>query len=589
MSSNAVASANLYERLGIESTATSEEIRQAYRALLKQYTPERAPEEFKRIREAYEALSDPATRSQYDQSIRDRTGGILGRADAAMQAEDYASAEVMLKQALLEMPDLAIARNLLGLCLLYQGKPQDALAQFQRLLRDPNAAATVWANAGHAYRLVKQPAEASSAFREAIARAGADAGDYYVALADLWIGENDFTKASAVLEKGIRADGKVDFDDVALLLKLLEVRLFQHNNDGIRAALQSLIGVAQQEDQRRFIAWKLGILCTQLIRYEAFARAREVAAVAERLQPDDVDYSALRDVATALETHKHDSALRLLKSHVSFAPHGWLQGLSPVVRAYCQAKAAYNGMQPIGSPPTMRTLNTVGAKLYGRRAYDAATNSYVATLYFVVLFLPIIPLACYRVISEGAGWRFLGKVPFSRTEKRHLIGVAVAAFVLLAMAALSSNTSATDTASSGTYTGPVAAASLTPAEPTGIGASPEQQSFASRPVTYNGTVTNAGLPNTPASLIVSLDSTRDTTTGFVNIGAPLGGTGAAFIVMKPDSIYIVSGSTAGDTILWAARRKAGAITGRYILVGGPMKGQRGTWQVQQPIASTFSR
>ena len=42
--------------LGISSDAETEEIRGAYFALVKERSPERDPEEFKRIRRAYEAL-----------------------------------------------------------------------------------------------------------------------------------------------------------------------------------------------------------------------------------------------------------------------------------------------------------------------------------------------------------------------------------------------------------------------------------------------------------------------------------------------------------------------------------------------------
>lgn len=51
--------ADPYQVLGIEPSADSEAIHKRYLALVREFSPERAPERFAEIRTAYETLRDP--------------------------------------------------------------------------------------------------------------------------------------------------------------------------------------------------------------------------------------------------------------------------------------------------------------------------------------------------------------------------------------------------------------------------------------------------------------------------------------------------------------------------------------------------
>ena len=50
-------------------------------------------------------------------------------------------------------------------------------------------------------------------------------------------------------------------------------------------------------------------------------------------------------------------------------------------------------LRPVSSPPPLQTINGVGLMVYGSRDYDEGTNTYVVTLFFTFLFIPIFALS----------------------------------------------------------------------------------------------------------------------------------------------------------------------------------------------------
>jgi DnaJ-class molecular chaperone len=83
---------DLYARLGLNSSATKDEIRRAYKDLAREKHPDRGgdPEEFKAIQEAHEILSDEDRRRMYDMTgTVDNVGGGGGHPMGGMAAGGF--------------------------------------------------------------------------------------------------------------------------------------------------------------------------------------------------------------------------------------------------------------------------------------------------------------------------------------------------------------------------------------------------------------------------------------------------------------------------------------------------------------------
>jgi curved DNA-binding protein CbpA len=107
-------SADPYEVLGLTSAATPDEIRQTYFRLVRRYSPEAHPKQFKRIRAAYDALKSPIRRAQLALTRPDESVDQVDDSRLAIPQDDHPDFFAALLAVELAESDFDLERAPLG-------------------------------------------------------------------------------------------------------------------------------------------------------------------------------------------------------------------------------------------------------------------------------------------------------------------------------------------------------------------------------------------------------------------------------------------------------------------------------------------
>ena len=103
----------------------------------------------------------------------------------------------------------------------------------------------------------------------------------------------------------------------------------------------------------------------------------------------------------------------------------------------CHRAKVFRGVDSDKRSPSLQTINGIGVTFVGKRDYDRQTNTYVTNQWFVFFFLPIFPIASYRVSDAGRNsYSIYGRVPLSPFLKKYRWGVLAAVVLLLIFANL---------------------------------------------------------------------------------------------------------------------------------------------------------
>ncbi len=319
----------LYQTLNIPSQASPEDIRRAYYRLVRKHSPEKDPERFKVIREAYETLSDAKAKQNYD-SLQQHGGQIvvlLSQAEEKMEEENWTEAIRLLKHTLLLSPGADSIRNRLGLCYIHNQQWDEATKTYQILTASNPDVAVYWSNFGCAY---KEKAEtisqgdnrrsisyqtARSCFHKSIHLEPFNSQPF-MAIAQTFLAEENYTEALKWAEKAIGADGKIDFQDFDALFLICIINLRSNQLEQVTATADRIIAClpAEDEDIRKYVAAKFALIGFELlevgvkyINTNTLKAALTFMSAAKRFSPDNAEIAQINqdisEVVSALNEY----------------------------------------------------------------------------------------------------------------------------------------------------------------------------------------------------------------------------------------------------------------------------------------------
>jgi len=318
--------ADHYSVLGVSREASEEEIKRAWAKLVRVYTPDKHPEQNRRINEAKTTLLDTKARAEYDALLDygEEIEELLEEAEEAREENDWDSAIRAYREILAFHPANHSVRNQLALCQAENDDLDGAIKTLRSLLSKEDGVALYWANLG---LILKRKADEADDDRlyaqaeEALGRAiqiEPSNASLYIYLSRIARARKDFKRAEDLVERAIHADGRIDVDDIDLLFELPVIHLLSDNLSALSADAQrikALIPKGRDElieyAQYHFLDFAFD-LSKRDCHEEAFKFAEVAASIGPLTGTAQELFNALKQGATLiseLERLKKDSSM----------------------------------------------------------------------------------------------------------------------------------------------------------------------------------------------------------------------------------------------------------------------------------------
>jgi len=301
---------DLYNVLGITPKATSDDVRRAYYRLVRQHPPEKDPEGFKAIRNAYETLSDSRARRNYDafEQHGEELGRLFDEAHAHIEKGEWKEAARRFKRVVVLAPEAEFGWNELGNCYLGAQEWGEAKRVYSSLVARASDVALYWSNLGFASLLEAENLDGQAGDRKAALCLEArkhfehaaclepDGSQYLLAVARTFKQEGKYEEAIQWTERAISASQKGGgVPDFEALFHLCTVHLWFGKLQEIPNVASRIISLLPaDEDIRKYAAWRFIDFGLELGKLHDFKAAGAYIRAALQFDPSNEDLKKYR-------------------------------------------------------------------------------------------------------------------------------------------------------------------------------------------------------------------------------------------------------------------------------------------------------
>ena len=232
----------LYELLQLNKDADQKEIKDAYISMLRKYPPEKSPEMFKSIRNAYEILIDPISRAEHDaySQYKEEIEELDKLGMESFNNENYKIAAKYYKKILIIEPSLCFAKNMLGLSLANDKKYNEALKQFNELIKINSNNATYHRNLSYVYKGTSNYEGAIKSLNRAYEIDPIN-DETIFELVDLYKQKKEYREAISFLKKCIKRFKNDIFQNFIYYYELLKLFIETQDTIGVEKTLTNII------------------------------------------------------------------------------------------------------------------------------------------------------------------------------------------------------------------------------------------------------------------------------------------------------------------------------------------------------------
>ena len=211
---------NYYEILGIDSKSDASEIKRAYFKKIRKYSPEKDEKNFKRVREAYEVLSNPQTKNEYDEII---TLSPLLRenfltAKEEIEQKSFSDAIARLKE-ILRYEEVDLIKVALADAYLLNGNSGNAVKLYEELVSKHPNQNVYKSKLGSAYVMRGWHKKAMPVLKEALQNDPEDVGNW-VALSEAYMLAQEPEKSIAILDSALQKNFALEFQCICFFCKV---------------------------------------------------------------------------------------------------------------------------------------------------------------------------------------------------------------------------------------------------------------------------------------------------------------------------------------------------------------------------------